>query len=117
MFQAQGLIYWTYRGTTFRALLRTSYDIKNRPDNSELVKHFHENHSLSDDLNVTILENNIKTAAARRYPEDKWICKLKTLAPNGLNTKTGDYAKEMKKCTISTNSVTSFVISFDIMFT
>ena len=93
------------------------YDIKNRPDNSELVKHFHENHSLSDDLNVTILENNIKTAAARRYSEDKWICKLKTLAPNGLNTKTGDYAKEIKKCTISTNSVTSFVISFDIMFT
>ena len=24
MFQAQGLIYWTYRGTTFRALLQTS---------------------------------------------------------------------------------------------
>ena len=30
------------------------YDIKNRPDNSELAKHFHENHNLSDDLNVTI---------------------------------------------------------------
>ena len=43
MFQAQGLIYWTYS----------------------------ENHNLKDDLNVTILENNIKTAAARRYHEDK----------------------------------------------
>ena len=47
------------------------------------------------DLNVTILQNNIKTAAARRYHEDKWICKLKTLAPHGLNTEIGDYAKEM----------------------
>ena len=71
------------------------YNIKNRPDNSELAKHFHESHNLSDYLNVTILENNIKTAAAQRYHEDKWICKLKTLAPNGLNTEIGDYAKEM----------------------
>ena len=71
------------------------YDSKNRPDNSELAKHFLENQNLIDDLNVTILQNNIKTAAARRYHEDKWICKLKTLAPNDLNTEIGDYAKEM----------------------
>ena len=44
---------------------------------------------------VIILQNNIKTAAARRYHEDKWICKLKTLALHGLNTEIGDYAKEM----------------------
>ena len=42
------------------------YDIKNRPDNSELAKHFHESHNLDNDLNVTILQNNIKTAAAQR---------------------------------------------------
>ena len=40
------------------------YDIKNRPDNSELAKHFHESQNLNNDLNVTILQNNIKTAAA-----------------------------------------------------
>ena len=40
-----------------------------------------------------VLQNNIKTAAARRYHEGKWICKLKTLAPHGLNTEIGDYAK------------------------
>ena len=39
------------------------YDIKNRPDNSELAKHFHESHNLNNDLNVTILQSNIKTAA------------------------------------------------------
>ena len=47
------------------------YDIKNRPDNSELAKHFHESHNLNDDLNVTILQNNIRTTAARRYHEGK----------------------------------------------
>ena len=71
------------------------YDIKNRPDKSELGKHFHESHNLNNDLNVTILQNNIKTAAARRYHEGKWICNLKTLAPHVLNTEIGDYAKEM----------------------
>ena len=61
---------------------------------ASLKKHFHESHNLNDDLDLTILQNNIKTAAARRYHQDKWICKLKTLAPHGLNTKTSDYAKE-----------------------
>ena len=70
-------------------------DIKNKPGNSELAKHFREIHNLNNDLNVTILQNNIKTAAAPRYHEDKWICKLKTLAPHDLNTEIGDYAKEM----------------------
>ena len=41
------------------------HDIKNSSDNSEFAKHFHEIHNLIDDLNVTILQNNIKTAAAR----------------------------------------------------
>ena len=72
-----------------------SYDIKYRPDNSELAKHFHEGHNLNDDLNVTTLRSNIKAAAARKCHEDKWICKLKTLAPHGLSTEIGGYAKEM----------------------
>ena len=75
--------------------LRSWVNYKYRKKQKNKTKYFHENHNLSDHLNVTILENNIKTAAARRYHEDKWICKLKTLAPNGLNTEIGDYAKEM----------------------
>ena len=47
------------------------YDIRNRPDNSELAKHFHEIHNINDNLNISKLQNNIKTAAARRYLEDK----------------------------------------------
>ena len=71
------------------------HDIKNKPDNSELAKHSFESHNLNGDPNVIILQNNIKTANVLRYHEDKWICKLKTLAPHNLNTETGDYAKEM----------------------
>ena len=48
-----------------------------------------------NDLNVTILQNNIKTVAAWRYQEGKGICKLKTLDPHGLDTEIGDYAKEI----------------------
>ena len=90
MFQAQGLIYRTYRGTTFRAFLQTSLRHQ-----KQARQHFHESHNLNNDLKVTILQNNIKTAAARRYDEYKLICTLKTLAQHGSKTETGDYAKEM----------------------
>ena len=62
---------------------------------AKLQKNFHESDNINDDLNVTILQNNIKTAAARRSHEDKWICKLNILAPHGLKTEIGDYAKEI----------------------
>ena len=54
------------------------YDIKNKPDNSELAKHFHKSHSKSDNLNVTMSQSNIKTAATRSYHDGKWIFKLET---------------------------------------
>ena len=71
------------------------YDVKNRPYNSELKNIFTKVIISDDDLNVTILQNNIKTAATWRYHVNKWISKLKTLAPHGLNTEIGDCAKEM----------------------
>ena len=39
------------------------------PDNSEIEKHFHESHNMNDNLNVTILQNDIKTAAAQSIME------------------------------------------------
>ena len=79
----------------WEGLFKHRYNIKNKSDISEPAKHFHESRNLSDDLNVTILQNSIKTAAPRRYHENKWIFKLKTLVPHGLNTEIGDFAKEM----------------------
>ena len=75
--------------------LNFEHNIKNKLENSKLAEHFQESYSLIDDLNVTILQNNIETAAARRYHEGKWICKLKTLAPHDLNIEIGDCAKDM----------------------
>ena len=90
-----------YIGHTGEQLLahfsKHHHDTKNRPDKSGVAKYFHESDNLTDDLNVTILQNNIKTATARRYHQDKLICKLKILALHGLNTDIGDYAKEMCK--------------------
>ena len=79
-------------------------DIKSRSDNSELAKHFRQNHKINDNRDVTILQNNIKTAAARRHREEKWVFRLKTLALYSLNNETGDI---LKRCKISTNSVTN----------
>ena len=73
------------------------YDIKSRPDNSKLAKQFQDNHDINDNLNVTILQNNIKNAAAQKYHEGKWVCRPKPLALDRLNIEAGDCAKEMYK--------------------
>ena len=88
--------YIAYTGEQISEHFSTHHcDIINRPDNSELVKCFRENHNINDNYHETTLQNNIKTAAAQGYQEDKWICKLKTSAPHGLNTEICDYAKRM----------------------
>ena len=89
-------------------------DIINRPVKRENLKDFHENGDLSGTLNETILQNNFKTTAARRYHKDKWISKSKSLALRGLNT---DLVIIQKKYTISCNSGTGYVTSFNIIFT
>ena len=71
------------------------YDIKNRPDNTELAAHFHENHSIDDDLDVIILQSNLLNQNERIHHEDRWICRLQTLQPNGINADGGNYVKEM----------------------
>ena len=113
MFQAQSLVYWTNKKQLLERFSKHCYDIKNKPVTSELAKYFHQSHNINDNINVTILQTNNKTAAARRYREEKWISRLKSTAPYGLNIETGD---TLKRWTISTNSVTNSVISFDVMF-
>ena len=87
-----------YVGHTSEALStrfsKHRYDIMKRPNNSELAEHFHQNHSMSD-LEVNILESGFSSDAERIRAEDKWFCKLKTLAPAGLNKDCHGYAKEV----------------------
>ena len=87
MLQAQSLVYWTYKITTFRAVLQTTLRHQKQARKQQTFKTFSQKLQYNDNLNVTILQNNIKTAAA-------WICKLKALARHDLNTEIGN-AEEM----------------------
>ena len=73
------------------------YDIKKRPSNTELSEHFGENHG-EQDLEVKILQSGIQSNQERELLEDKWICRLQTLSPTGINRSTKQYAKDMYTC-------------------
>ena len=64
------------------------------PDNCELAKHFHTGHDKSD-IEVCILESGISSLEERELREEKWICRLQTLHPTGINKDTKHYAKHM----------------------
>ena len=72
------------------------YDIKNRPQQNELAEH--KGHNIEKDLDIFILDHGIPDLKRREFLEDKFICKLQTMPPHGLNTKIGSYAKEMYRC-------------------
>ena len=91
------VLYFGHTRKNFRSISPNIATTSRTGQNSELAKHFHQSRNINDNLKITILQNNIKTAAAWRYHEDKWICRLKTSAPHGLNAEIGDYAKEMYK--------------------
>lgn len=72
-----------------------------RPENCELSEHFHKNgHDFEKDLGVVILEQLSKDSSSQalKHYEDRWICKLQTMQPNGINVDVGWYAKEMYTC-------------------
>ena len=72
------------------------YNAKKRPDNCELATHVHEKkHDFDKDIEVTILQQGFKSDAERKFFEDKFICQLGTLYPNGLNKDLESYAREM----------------------
>ena len=82
------------------------YDSKSRPDNNEFAEHIHAcNHNFETDVEVCILKQGFKSAAERKYWEDKYMCILGTYdhqSPSipdktGLNKKVGNYVKSMYK--------------------
>ena len=79
------------------------YDIRKRPENSELAEHFHLNHDPEGDMEVYILQTGLKTEAEREFFEDRWICRLQTLQPLGINKETHSYASDMYNCFKMTN--------------
>ena len=73
------------------------WDIRKRPSNTELSEHFGKDHT-ENDLEVTILQSGLWNDQEREFYEDKWICRLQTLSPTGINKSTKQYAKEMYAC-------------------
>ena len=62
----------------------------------ELSQHFHEstNCKIEKDLKVYILQNNATgTREKREFIEDRWITRLNTKSPNGMNSNLKDFAK------------------------
>ena len=67
-------------------------DIKHYPSRCELPKHFREcGCDFSMDLEVSVLEHVKGGVATRLLKEDKWIRRLDTVSPNGLNERTSEF--------------------------
>ena len=73
------------------------YDINKRPSNTELSEHFGKDHT-EKDIQVKILQSGLWDDREREFHEDKWICRLQTLTPFGINKSTKQYAKDMYTC-------------------
>ena len=48
-------------------------------------------------MEVCILETGIETEEERELQEDKWICRLQTVNPHGINKDLHQYGKDMYK--------------------
>ena len=69
-------------------------DILHHPERCELPKHFHDSLSCSfnRDLEIHVLQQGATgSQAMREMEEDKWILKLNTLEPMGMNMKLNEY--------------------------
>ena len=62
-------------------------DIKLKPDACGLDSHFREHGCcVDDDLRISILEHVSGSRALREYREERWIARLQTFVPTGLNS-------------------------------
>ena len=68
-------------------LNRHWWDVQNRPDACEVSQHFanHSDCSFKHDIEVSILKTTTGPSNHMLMEEDKWIAKLDTKAPHGLN--------------------------------
>ena len=63
-------------------------DVKVKPKACEVSQHFHNSKecSIDRDLNVYILQDVTGSWEKREYFKDRWITKLNSKAPNGMNS-------------------------------
>ena len=67
-------------------------DVTHHPNRCELPRHFKDHGCDFDkDLEVSVLEYVKGGSATRLLQEDKWIQRLNTMSPNGLNERTSEF--------------------------
>ena len=72
-------------------------DVRLRPYRTELDAQFYKHGcDFERDLEVTILEQVSGSAHLREYKEDKWITRLNTVHPHGLNKLVREYGQVYK---------------------
>ena len=71
-------------------------DVNVKPNVCELSQHFHNNKecSIDRDLKVYILQDNVTGSWGKReYFEDRWMTRLNSKAPSGMNSNLKEFAK------------------------
>ena len=73
-------------------------DIRHHPDRCELGNHFATNDcDFNKDLSISILEKISGSTTLREYHEEKWMIRLSSIVPQGLNSHYREYATLYKK--------------------
>ncbi len=92
------LLYVGQTGETLQARMsKHRYDCRKRPGNCALAQHFSNNkdHNPEKDMNIFILQTGLSTEAEREFHEDRWICRLQTMEPTGINKERHQYGHDM----------------------
>ena len=68
------------------SIAHSYYDAIKRPGQNEFATHCHADHDLENDIEMTILDYDIGSLEERERVEDRFICRIQTREPTGMNT-------------------------------
>ena len=72
------------------------YDCRKRPGNCALAQHFYNGHDPDKDMAIYILQTGLTSSESEReFHEDRWICRLQTMEPTGINKERHQFGHDM----------------------
>ena len=92
------LLYVGQTGETLQTRMsKHRYDCRKRPGNCALAQHFFntKDHNPEKDMQIFVLQTGLSTEAERELHEDRWICRLQTMEPTGINKERHQYGHDM----------------------